>query len=93
MKAVILAGGMGTRISEETALRPKPMIEIGGRPKSWVAYNRPILTGGGINSFDPIGASIGNSFGVLRGERDASIWARMYEHAASTLRATGLGKP
>jgi glucose-1-phosphate cytidylyltransferase len=35
MKAVILAGGMGTRISEETVVRPKPMIEIGGRPILW----------------------------------------------------------
>jgi glucose-1-phosphate cytidylyltransferase len=35
MKAVILAGGMGTRISEETLLRPKPMIEIGGKPIIW----------------------------------------------------------
>ena len=35
MKAVILAGGLGTRLSEETSLRPKPMIEIGGRPILW----------------------------------------------------------
>tara|TARA_B100000212_G_C27350829_1_gene523541 strand:+ start:842 stop:1615 length:774 start_codon:yes stop_codon:yes gene_type:complete len=35
MKAVILAGGYGTRISEETHLKPKPMIEIGGRPLLW----------------------------------------------------------
>lgn len=35
MKAVILAGGLGTRISEETHLRPKPMIEIGGKPLLW----------------------------------------------------------
>jgi glucose-1-phosphate cytidylyltransferase len=35
MKAIILAGGLGTRISEETSLRPKPMIEIGGRPILW----------------------------------------------------------
>lgn len=35
MKAVILAGGLGTRISEETHLKPKPMIEIGGRPIIW----------------------------------------------------------
>jgi glucose-1-phosphate cytidylyltransferase len=35
MKAVILAGGVGSRISEETHLRPKPMIEIGGRPILW----------------------------------------------------------
>jgi glucose-1-phosphate cytidylyltransferase len=35
MKAVILAGGLGTRLSEETNLRPKPMIEIGGKPILW----------------------------------------------------------
>ena len=35
MKVVILAGGMGTRISEETAVRPKPMVEIGGKPILW----------------------------------------------------------
>src|ERR1700684_27060 len=35
MKCVILAGGLGTRISEESHLRPKPMIEMGGRPILW----------------------------------------------------------
>ena len=35
MKVVVLAGGYGTRLSEETAIRPKPMVEIGGRPMIW----------------------------------------------------------
>src|SRR5580698_3750426 len=35
MKVVLLAGGLGTRISEETSVRPKPMVEIGGRPILW----------------------------------------------------------
>src|SRR4030042_1858241 len=35
MKVVILAGGMGTRLSEETNTRPKPMVEIGGKPLIW----------------------------------------------------------
>ena len=39
MKAVILAGGFGTRLSEETDLRPKPMVEIGGKPILWHIMN------------------------------------------------------
>ena len=35
MKAVILAGGLGTRIAEESTVRPKPMVEIGGKPVLW----------------------------------------------------------
>ena len=49
MKAVILAGGMGTRISEESAIRPKPMIEIGGKPIIW--HIMKIYSGHGINEF------------------------------------------
>ena len=39
MKTVILAGGLGTRLSEETVVRPKPMVEIGGRPILWHILN------------------------------------------------------
>ena len=49
MKAVILAGGMGTRISEESHLRPKPMIEIGGKPILW--HIMKIYSAHGINDF------------------------------------------
>jgi glucose-1-phosphate cytidylyltransferase len=49
MKAVILAGGLGTRISEETHLKPKPMIEIGGRPILW--HIMKIYSHHGINDF------------------------------------------
>ena len=47
MKAVILAGGLGTRISEETHLKPKPMIEIGGRPILW--HIMKMYSGYGVN--------------------------------------------
>lgn len=49
MKAVILAGGLGTRISEETHLRPKPMIEIGGRPILW--HILKMYSAHGVNDF------------------------------------------
>lgn len=49
MKAVLLAGGLGTRISEESHLRPKPMIEIGGRPILW--HVMKIYSHFGINDF------------------------------------------
>lgn len=49
MKAVILAGGLGTRISEETDLKPKPMVEIGGKPILW--HIMKIYSHYGINDF------------------------------------------
>lgn len=49
MKAVILAGGLGTRISEETHVKPKPMIEIGGKPILW--HIMKIYSAHGINDF------------------------------------------
>jgi glucose-1-phosphate cytidylyltransferase len=49
MKAVILAGGLGTRISEETHLKPKPMIEIGGRPILW--HIMKLYAAHGVNDF------------------------------------------
>ncbi|QRM20475.1 glucose-1-phosphate cytidylyltransferase [Dechloromonas sp. TW-R-39-2] len=49
MKAVILAGGLGTRISEESHLRPKPMIEIGGKPILW--HIMKMYSSHGINEF------------------------------------------
>jgi glucose-1-phosphate cytidylyltransferase len=49
MKAVILAGGLGTRISEETHLKPKPMIEIGGKPVLWHIMKR--YSAHGIHDF------------------------------------------
>lgn len=49
MKAVILAGGLGTRLSEETTLKPKPMVEIGGRPILW--HIMKLYSAHGINDF------------------------------------------
>jgi glucose-1-phosphate cytidylyltransferase len=49
MKAVILAGGLGSRLSEETSVRPKPMVEIGGRPILW--HVMKIYSHHGVNDF------------------------------------------
>ena len=49
MKAIILAGGLGTRISEETSTRPKPMVEIGGKPILW--HSLKMYSAHGINDF------------------------------------------
>lgn len=49
MKAVILAGGLGTRLAEETSIRPKPMVEVGGRPILW--HIMKTYSSHGINEF------------------------------------------
>jgi glucose-1-phosphate cytidylyltransferase len=49
MKAVILAGGLGTRLSEETTVKPKPMVEIGGRPILW--HIMKLYSAHGVNEF------------------------------------------
>jgi glucose-1-phosphate cytidylyltransferase len=49
VKAVILAGGLGTRLSEETSVRPKPMVEIGGKPILW--HIMKIYSAHGVNEF------------------------------------------
>jgi len=49
MKAIILAGGLGTRLSEETDIRPKPMVEIGGKPILW--HIMKIYSAHGVNDF------------------------------------------
>ncbi len=49
MKAIILAGGLGSRLSEEISLRPKPMVEVGGKPILWHIMN--IYAVQGINEF------------------------------------------
>ena len=49
MKAVILAGGLGTRLSEETSLKPKPMVEIGGKPILWHIMKQ--YSAHGVNDF------------------------------------------
>jgi glucose-1-phosphate cytidylyltransferase len=49
MKAVILAGGLGTRLSEETNLKPKPMVEIGGKPILW--HIMKMYSSHGVNDF------------------------------------------
>ena len=49
MKAVILAGGLGTRFAEETDVKPKPMIEVGGKPIIW--HIMKIYSSHGIDNF------------------------------------------
>lgn len=61
MKVVILCGGLGTRLSEETALRPKPMVEIGGRPILW-----HIMKGFAAQGFNEFVLALGYKGGVIK---------------------------
>lgn len=61
MKVVILAGGLGTRLTEETAIKPKPMVEIGGRPILW--HILKIYAHYGINDF---GVAMGYKSDVIK---------------------------
>ena len=56
MKAVILAGGYGTRLSEETAVRPKPMVTIGDRPVLWHSADKHLL-----DRSTPDGSAVGRA--------------------------------
>ena len=69
MKTVILAGGMGTRLSEETANRPKPMVEVGGKPILW-----HLLTGYAARGFTEFVIALGYKQEVIK-EYFAAFWA------------------
>ncbi len=71
MRTVILAGGLGSRLGEETAVRPKPMVEIGGKPILW--HIMKIYSAYGINDFSTpllapqnIRIGIGITFDVVK---------------------------
>jgi glucose-1-phosphate cytidylyltransferase len=70
MKTVLLAGGLGTRLSEETVLRPKPMVEIGGRPILWHVMS--IYSSHGFREFV---VACG-----YKGEVIKEYWANFYQH-------------
>lgn len=81
MKAVLLAGGLGTRMREETEFRPKPMVEIGGKPVLWHIIK--ILAAQGINEFV-----------VLTGYKGDVIRRYFHDYEALNLDFTvQLGKP
>ncbi len=82
MKAVILAGGYGTRISEETALRPKPMVEIGGRPILW--HIMKIYAAHGVTDFV---ICLG-----YKGYMIKEFFANYYLHGADVTIDTGTGE-
>ena len=82
MKTVILAGGYGTRISEETALRPKPMVEIGGRPILW--HIMKIYAAHGLTDFV---ICLGYKGYIIK-----EFFANYYLHGADVTIDTGTGE-
>ena len=96
MKVVILAGGLGTRLAEETEVRPKPMVEIGGRPILWhimkhyahYGFNdfvrRPRLQGRGDQALLPATSA------TLRGDLDCR--ARERRRSTTTARSPRTGR-
>ena len=72
MKAVILAGGYGTRISEESSLKPKPMIEIGGKPILW--HILKIYSKYDINQFVICCGYKGEKIKEYFGNLDSTLW-------------------
>jgi glucose-1-phosphate cytidylyltransferase len=82
MKAVILAGGYGTRMSEESLLRPKPMVEIGGRPMLW--HIMKIYAAHGITEFV---ICLG-----YKGYMIKEYFANYYLHGADVTIDTGTGE-
>ena len=75
MKAVILAGGMGTRLREETEFRPKPMVEIGGRPILW--HIMKTLSSQGINDFVICLGYKGDYIKDFLGNCDRKVYAQL----------------
>ena len=75
MKAVILAGGLGTRLSEETTHKPKPMVEVGGRPILW--HVMKIYSHYGVNEFIICAG--------YRGYLIKEYFANYYRHMANSI--------
>ncbi len=82
MKVAILAGGLGTRLSEETLLRPKPMVEIGGRPILW-----HIMKGYAAQGFNEFVVAMG-----YRAEVIADYFVNYRYHASSLTVSLGSGE-
>lgn len=90
MKAVILSGGYGTRLMEETEARPKPMVEIGGRPILW--HIMKIYAAHGINDFViPLGykSEMIKRYFIEYDQNSSDIEVDLSEGTIRTLRKNG----